>query len=661
MVGLAALALLSGLLIAGANLLGWPGDGGVAAASPTASVTATRTPRPTATPRPLQELTVVPDELPGTVEQPVSNVQGWLEAITDMAMVATPSVTAPQIARIPAGTVAMAFQDWSTGGDDGWLQADIQVDEGTEVTVFGWVQLRGEDGRELGRFHPMWSAALSGSIAWLQGEPDGFVAAAWPPGRPSEPTLPRLLFSSDGEYWRSVDADRRLLSGLTAVARGPTGWLAVSMADGASFPRPWIWESHDGRDWSPLGHLAIAGPGWDSRLIGSERGYVLVVGDGGAATRLWFSPDGVTWQESVDPFAAVGARFLGSYTISVVAVDAGFLAWSGSYDGAPFGAQVAFSPDGRTWSSVVVDEPVAGSLQVVGAGANVIAVAVTPDGSLRVWRGVSAGGRLARLQRDAELERSLAGVSVESLFSDGANAWALGYQVATDSPGLWSTDGSRWRRHALPAQFRAGREPLQGAAASEGVVVVGARPTVAGDNPVFWHLRPGGEWVIEPEPAIELVPDPAPAECGHVPGTAIGFAVIEPREAVACHGAALMTFVTWSAPCPWCASDIVPINQPTWLTEGSRRLLLSPVSARDAWSREGVVHPDLEMQEAWRGAWVRVTGHYADPAAEDCAWEIASGVAGYYHGMGELAAGFCRELFVVTEVTVVDGPSSAAP
>ncbi|HSM37705.1 MAG TPA: hypothetical protein VK838_00085 [Candidatus Limnocylindrales bacterium] len=663
MVGLAALVLLSGLLIAGTNLLGALRGEATADASPTPTADASRTPRPSPTPRPLQELTLVPEALPTPLAGPVRTVHGWLEAVRELRVLSNPADTAKELARLSPGTVIMAFQDWASRGDDGWVQTANPV-EAAGNSAFGWVQLRSADGTALGTFYPMDDGLVSGEVWSLAADPERYTAVILPPTRRDYSSIePMLAISADGERWQAEAIDPQLIQGGWSATRGPSGWLAASIVDGESRPRTWFWDSADGIAWSPIGYLPIRGSVWFSQLVGSEKGYVLVMADGGSSSRLWFSPDGITWQEGVDPFAAAGrdVRFLGSDPITVLAVDSGFVAWTGSYDGAPYSAQVSFSPDGRSWSSVAVDEPDVGRLTMADAGSSVVAIAVVPDGSTRAWRSVSVDGRITSLQRVPTLERGLAGASVESLVSNGERAWALGYDRASDSPRLWWTDGTAWHWQPLPAGLQVGSSPLWGAARQDDLVVMGARPTGAGDNPIFWHLRASGEWVAEPNPIVQLLPDPSAEDCGPVPTSAIGFAILEPAVAVACHGDAPMTFVAWSGTCPWCGPGWGSAIGERWLTDGARSLQLSPVRASDVPWREGVLHWELVPQNSWRQAWVQVTGHYADPAAESCSWDTSSGEAGYYHASLRQAVESCRQRFVITAVMVVDGPPTAAP
>jgi hypothetical protein len=79
-------------------------------------------------------------------------------------------------------------------------------------------------------------------------------------------------------------------------------------------------------------------------------------------------------------------------------------------------------------------------------------------------------------------------------------------------------------------------------------------------------------------------------------------------------------------------------------------------SEQNGYTREAVLAPDVEWQDSYAGAWLRVTGHYNDRASADCR-EAPSPMEEFYPGPLLLET-ICRQRFVVTEVTVVDGPSS---
>jgi hypothetical protein len=65
-----------------------------------------------------------------------------------------------------------------------------------------------------------------------------------------------------------------------------------------------------------------------------------------------------------------------------------------------------------------------------------------------------------------------------------------------------------------------------------------------------------------------------------------------------------------------------------------------------------VLHPELTWRRQWTDTWLRVTGHFDDPAAERCATGPEPGNEAWWHGP-ELDVLFCRHAFVVTGVEVL--------
>jgi hypothetical protein len=74
------------------------------------------------------------------------------------------------------------------------------------------------------------------------------------------------------------------------------------------------------------------------------------------------------------------------------------------------------------------------------------------------------------------------------------------------------------------------------------------------------------------------------------------------------------------------------------------------------WSRPGVPHSDLAWKRAWTDTWLRVTGHFDDPEAANCAASREPGNEGWWHGP-DMDVLFCRHTFVVTAVEVL-GPDA---
>lgn len=650
-VSLAGIVLLGGVLIAATNLLQGLAPEGTAAtsAAPSAAVTPTpsRTPRPSPTPRPLRDVTVEP----GTPQPPPpvsENPQfGWLEILAPTIEYASPSTTARTVRELAAGEILLVNLD-----PNGWA-TETDPETGYEA---GFVSLDDAVGNRVAAFFPVDSQVYPGHIEGIWAGPDALFASIWPPQQQYAGTQPLLVRSQDGERWTPVDADPALTVTTPQLAWGPEGWIAVSTSpyDGT----PWIWQSYNGEDWEPLGELGTGNDsGWPSRLVASARGYELLFDEyryNGSVTTTWFSSDGIYWQESADPLGRSEGERLNAQGTSLLGTNAGFVAWTVNYDyGAVFENRIGFSADGLHWTPVTMDDArVRGALQLAVVGDSLLVVGQGLTGTIQAWRADLAKPD-PRLQRDAATEAALDGTQNVQLTGDGTTAYAFGYRPASSGPAIWSTDGSAWRRVRVPNPIPFGAAAYLGAVGPEGLVVIGSQSSVAGESPVMWHLRPDGRWIREPEPIIPAVADPSPEACGPLPSSAIEFAALSPTWGPICFGDEPMTFTAWAAPCDWCPREPLPTPTGTWLMEVPATMLLRPVVGAPWPYNEAVIQPGLEISSGLSGKWVRVTGHYDDPAAAACAYPPDPG---NYYNPPEAAVTYCRQRFVVTALKLVDGP-----
>ncbi|HEX9765620.1 MAG TPA: hypothetical protein VGA36_02580, partial [Nitriliruptorales bacterium] len=310
------------------------------------------------------------------------------------------------------------------------------------------------------------------------------------------------------------------------------------------------------------------------------------------------------------------------------------------------------------WSSVPADEgPRGANLKVAVLDGLVIGMGTnTADGAIQVWTGTAFGNDLIWGSGGPAIGLP-SGVGLAGLASDGQRAVALVWQRSTDEPGAWtSTDGISWTQARLP-DGGFGGIPRVLAVGPTGVVTVGSRATLRGTNPIFWR-EVGGSWVPEPDPLYDVVPDPSTDSCGPPIRDALDFVVRDRDLAVACHGDAPLTIRAYSVRCPQCLGPPQPgMMTPQWLASPSSNLLfLSPSVTTDGWSGDtAVLHPDLGMDLAWLDAWVELTGHFDDPEAASCLWDYSVFDEEYYSGQ-RWVVDECRRRFVVTSVTVVEGP-----
>jgi hypothetical protein len=642
LIGLAAVALSGGLLIATANLLG-VGDPGIANGSPSPTARAHSTPRPSPTERPRIDFTVEPGT-PPAASVPVQPFSGWIRAQTDLVLRIGPVPNALEVGVLAKDAIAYA-DAWGDSGpaERGWLHVLAPSPIGWIATPVGGTDL-------VERYAPGQNPG-SASVWQIVAGAEGFVAIGTPPSMTGDYPAPVVLTSADGGHWHesSTEIFNSMYGwGPSTVAWGPAGWLAISAVDSGSGSTSWVWQSADGVRWRPLGAMGgLPKDATPSRLVASEVGYLLSVGNprSGGASSLFASRDGVTWHESADP--ALGREAW----VQVAATSIGFLAWDGAEGIAQTKAPL-FSLDGRTWSAT--DGPRGDGLQITSLADQIIAVDLDPEsGAPRIWLGTAAGDGIAWL-RDQDSDEAFRGARVTNLVSDGLRAVAVGWEIATDEPLTWAFSGERWRRSTLPHEFRGGI-PRLAAGGPAGIVVLGYRPTVRGANPTFWHRTTGGGWVPELSPVFEVVPDPGGEECGALPNDALTYSVVDRPMAVACFGTAPITLRAWATRCDgcyWAASG----REPAWLMGANeQQLFLSPIASSDWGGTTAVVDPSLPYDPSWEEQWLEVTGHFDDPAAAECRWTPGPDEMGFYEGR-QAVIDQCRQQFVVTAVAVVDGP-----
>jgi hypothetical protein len=637
LVGLAILALGAGGLVAVSNLL--PDETDLATASASQLSIATRTSRPTPTAgSPRVAIVEQPErEIFPPVESP--GYAGWIRAKVDLAIHATPDADASVLGLLAAGDIAFGEQQGQPSEDPGWLSL--------QEPQSGWIStMRGQT--QLVQRYPYPEPPYSGTVTGLVAGPDGFLALYQPPSDP--PNYPSTLpaVSTDGDAWASGRSPAFSGWDMLSAAWGPSGWLGVTFASDGTSNQILVWNSRDGLRWTRLGVLGGVPGEYPDRVLGSERGYLLATsqtqGEGG--TSLWSSADGLSWTETLDSVI----RLLAYRGPRSVAVPRGFYLYSPTSIGASSSSPVAaFSVDGQAWIEVA-SGPSGPNLQVSGAGQRMVAIDMDPfSGAPRVWVGTLDGDPVAWLRRP-EADAPFGGSVVTELVSDREQFFAFGWDRSTEAPLVWTGDGLSWHREALPASF--GGLPQMAAAGPTGVVVVGHRPTLRGDNPILYRRTPTGRWLPEPEPLMTAVPDPAADECVPPPSDSLAFSVLDLTTVPLCFGSSPITFRAWSSNCQGCGAGSA--GEPAWLITPTHTLYLSPI-AMGGLGTLVVVSPSLEMHEAWTDAWVQVTGHFDDPAALSCHFEPSAEELQYWGGQ-QSGIDLCRQKFVVTEVVVVPPP-----
>lgn len=644
LIGLAAAALLGGALIAVGNFLSGLTDEVAIVPTPvaaTSSAQPSRTPRPTATPRPLREVTVQPGN-PAEQPLPEFDPPAWIRAVGDLPVFAEPLIDGRLLRTISAGAIVFG----ESAGTPGWYFVQ-------EPLAGGFVRVVGDDGASVADVVPVQQGFAAGQVAGLFAGPTRFVAHLQEPVPAYRYPRTATIHSDDGMRWQPARGAMQLGYGMFAAAWGPAGLLASATTDLDGGTTAWLWESADGSGWIAIGSLDTGGDGYVQQLAGSSDGYLLVMHSSRGAT-IWFSPDGIAWQEGRLPFTPSQAYDFGPPTVQVVPTRAGFVVWTSvPFDAAS--AQIALTRNGRSW--VGLDSPAepVRSLRLAVAGQWLTALGRAADGSVRAWRGVigAAGGRLERVPG---MEGAFENAVVSALTSDGDRAYAFGYERRTGKELGWIGDGDGWRSMAVP-DF--GGVIRHAAAGPMGLVVAGAHGHDFVTAPLLWHRGASGIWSADQAPVVSPLAPPSAEECPPPPYATLDFIALEPAVAVACRGDEPLTVTAFSVRCPDCFGGGPPDQDgPEWLIAPQHGLLLMPFEAGQdsGWWRIAVLHPDTPWREEYAGTWVRLVGHFDDPAAAECGAEPPEGAEDWWGGP-ELDITACRQTFVVTELSVVEPPS----
>jgi hypothetical protein len=240
-------------------------------------------------------------------------------------------------------------------------------------------------------------------------------------------------------------------AGLTAVADGPAGWIAVGATSNGKSTAPVVLASADGERWQPVASLvAAAGAGTEFLGVAASRsGYVAVgrqmVG-GRTFAVLWYSADLRTWTS--DNNDGLDGRLEASTVNAVVATAGGFVA-VGSH-----GAVQALwvSSDGRHWRMDSVSPP-AGTASatlrsVAASGARVVAggYAATRGGDVPVAVVSTDGGAQWR-QVVLATPNGVGMVTALTAIPDGFTAAGVVGSGGSQRTVTWtSPDGLTWSR-----------------------------------------------------------------------------------------------------------------------------------------------------------------------------------------------------------------------
>jgi hypothetical protein len=643
MVGLAALALFGGALIAIGKVLPESDEPqtGEATATVLATVEATRTPRPTATPRPLRSFQVEPGTPPEGQPQP-EWYSGWVRALEDATIYGSANAQSVEMGVLREGEAAYADEiPEADGGTPGWFQI--------QVPVAGWVRAE-IDGREILRLFPSTSHG-GGWIEGLVSGPDGFALVGYAPQATAGHG--NVFATSDGRSWQKHELPFGRDYYGAFLAYGPAGWLAmVHVQDGTDGSQPWLWQSADAVSWEPLGALTSMQnrSGGFGQLVANESGYVMLSynqsGYGGDGVDLWYSTDGVLWSERRVPEA-----FSEPYAARLTATPLGFFLHYSTAGGGwvPDGPSPgAFSPDGWTWSTVTADGDALGPLVgVAAAGEDLVAIERINSGRVRAWVGIVTGEEMT-WTADRAAGSAFDGAVVTAVVSDGMTPIAFGWERFTETPLWWQRRGDSWQRHELPDDYRG--IPRVAVGGPAGYLLAGSSQSALGENPTIWSLSSSGVWREQVTALVDPVASPTAQDCAEYSNDLIEL-IRNSRLRVACFGDAPLTIRAFASTCDGCYYENPGTAEPEWLAQptDANRLYLSPAEV-DGWETlDAVLAPSLEPNPRWVNRWLEVSGHFDDPASATCRRTPVLEEEYWYQGR-ESVIDECRTRFVVTRV-----------
>ena len=491
---------------------------------------------------------------PGIVAVGSDNRAWYSEDGSDwtLATVPAPPTDAFLAQGLPEPTVAM--RGVAVAGDTLVAWGNASADDGADGSMVEPVLWTSADG-------VAWTAVSDiAGIGWLQdvaAGPDGFVAI----GGADRTDAGGVWFSADGRAWEPVEAEgfrdaQRTSPEVTksSIAATSSGYVAVAGERGcAKGPCPdarvAIWSSPDGRSWSRQpddDRFAAADPrdsgAWATTVVAWDSHFI-VAGTYEASPAIWISgPTGApeppiptalpsetpaseatatpTETATAAPLPAVVDAWA-RVTIdvgapggveSVVATPRGLLA-RGDGEGGPW---LAFSVDGRTWSTVPADRIPDLSSPEYGVGG--AALAGDEERFLMVGReawssenGI-AWSRVATPADDPELGQG----AVIAVAAGGPGYVAVGAR----NKAWYSTDGSDWALAAVPPgpgepsglERPLDRASAQGTVEMEGIAVSGRDLLAWGKSiwvhddgsatfvPVFWTSTDGRSWTHQEPP-----------------------------------------------------------------------------------------------------------------------------------------------------------------
>jgi hypothetical protein len=344
-----------------------------------------------------------------------------------LGTVASESTLSPAVA--VAGTVVAAGStDASEVGQQGVL---LEANRSGSVQTVPLADLPGAVVPELA----MNAMAAAGDMQVAVGSADGY---------------PAIWYRQDGGSWTLVSSPALTsatqtsgqdhLAALTAVTRGPEGWLAIGASGSLAFT------SADGVTWQPApGNVAQGLAGVSAVAVAAGPAGYVEVGNPVApgASDVWWSPDLTAWSQ---------VRDLNDGQVRAVAADAhGFVA-VGSQDGKPAAWTTS---NGGPWSAFVLPLPAGASSavlqQVAVSGNRVVALGqATAEGGVVPFAVLSVDGGARWVQ--VPFVAPGPGTSFTALIAGVHGFTAVGQYGPSGqtTPAAWtSARGTAWARTPL--------------------------------------------------------------------------------------------------------------------------------------------------------------------------------------------------------------------
>lgn len=438
---------------------------------------------------------------------------------------------------------------------------------------------------------------------------------------------PLLLYSDDGVSWHEQHEGPpgRVL----AAAPGPAGWVALSFHQyGGGFAS----FSPDGRSW----HQPTSLSGMAHSVAYGPAGWVALGSTYDEGIRAWISPDGRTW--SANPVSVPGS---GSQP-ALEASDAGYVAVD-RHAGTLVG-----SVDGRIWNTTPRPGPSEGWIADVELiGERVLAVVIdATTGASQIHTGrLGAEGAIAW---DGKVgDAAFAGRRVDSIEQSPDALIALGWDPQALVPAAWSSaDGVTWNSLGISPEAFGGMVGPRLAWGAGGWVGLG---THEGGHAV-WRSDDGSTWELATAPQRTE----RPVDCSRFASASVLALMYLGGDAVDCFGGTTLTLRGWVPLIEGLGGCCFPESEPDWLAGPYPTAWLTPGQA-DHMGVHLHVPPTVDATALTPHRWVEVTGHYLDPAAEQCRSEPLSS---YPHRLESQVSvrEACRARFVVESAREIPAP-----